>query len=219
MKVDKYMNNHHIYQRIIIFLLGLFIMSIGIDLSCLADLGSSPISSVPWVLSMFTGYTIGEITIALNILFIAAQPPLLGKIYWREIIGQLVTLLFFGKLIDLSMTLLYFVHPADLYAKWAYCILGTIILAFGVFLCIKAKVFVAAGEGIVLALAFRTKVKFSIVKNCFDITLVIISSIISITEFHYLKGVGIGTFAAAILVGRWVQLYSNKIQFLDKWCD
>lgn len=199
------------------FLFGIFSMSIGIAISCRADLGTSPISSVPWVLSMFLPLTFGEITILMNIIFIAVQPVLMKKIYWRELIGQFVTLLLFGYLIDLSMELLSFIEPKIALYKWLYCILGTIVLALGVFLCVKAKIFVASGEGIVLAIAFFLKARFSTVKNCFDITLVIISSTISMLEFGMLKGVGPGTIAAAILVGRWVQLYNNRLTFINRY--
>lgn len=211
------MSDQHLPERIFIFLIGIFSMSVGIALSCRADLGTSPISSVPWVLSMFTPLSFGMITILMNIVFIAMQPFLMGKIYWRDLLGQFVTLLLFGYLIDFSMDLLKFVAPTETIYQWFYCILGSIILALGVFCCVKAKIFVASGEGIVIALAFATKAKFSVVKNCFDVALVIISSLISLYEFGMLKGVGAGTIAAAILVGRWVQLYNNHFSFINKY--
>lgn len=211
------MSNHTIPQRCFFFLLGLFFMTLGIALSCKADLGTSPISSVPWVISMFTDWTIGELTIAMNLLFIAAQPMLLRKIYWREIMGQLITLMLFGYGIDFSMNLLSWVEPANLAMKWFDCVLAAVVLALGVFFCIRAKIFVASGEGIVLVIAFVTKLKFSLIKNCFDITLVAISIAISLTEFGALKGVGLGTIAAAVLVGRFVQLYTNYLHVFDGW--
>ena len=82
------------------FLVGIFTMTLGIALSCTADLGTSPISSVPWVMSMFTPWSIGEITIVLNLLFIIAQPILLRQIYWRELLGELITLISLGYCID-----------------------------------------------------------------------------------------------------------------------
>ena len=211
------MHKQHLLPRCLMFLFGIFAMTIGIALSCKADLGTSPISSVPWVMSMFLPWTIGEITIVLNLLFIIAQPILLRQIYWRELIGQLITLIFFGNGIDFAMYLLDWVAPTSIYWKWFDCILSTIILAFGVFLCIRAKIFVAAGEGIVLVISFVTKAKFSIIKNCFDCTLVAISLAISFWQFDAMRGVGVGTIAAAILVGRWVQLYSNHLQLFDRW--
>ena len=186
-------------QRCCMFLVGIFAMTIGIALSCKANLGTSPI------------------TIVLNLLFIIAQPILLRQIYWRELLGQLITLLAFGYCIDFSMSLLDWVAPDTLLWQWFDCILSTIILAFGVFLCIRAKIFVAAGEGIVLVIAFVSKIKFSIIKNCFDCTLVAISLAISFMHFGVMRGVGLGTIAAALLVGRWIQLYSNNLHIFDKW--
>lgn len=212
------MQRQYLPQRFAMFLAGIFAMTVGIALSCKADLGTSPISSVPWVASMFTPWSMGEITIFMNLFFIGAQPVLLRKIYWRELIGQLLTLFVFGYGIDFSMRLLAWVAPSNLFWKWFDCILGTIILALGVFLCIKAKVCVASGEGIVLVLAAVSKIKFSIVKNFFDITLVAISLALSFAQFGRMQGVGVGTVAAAVLVGRWVQLYSSYLHIFDKWC-
>ncbi len=211
------MRNAYLPQRCCMFLAGIFFMAVGVALSCKADLGTSPISSVPWVMSMFTPWSIGEITIAMNLFFMAAQPLLLRQIYWRELLGQFFTLLLFGSSIDFAMNLLAWVSPANLFWQWFDCILSTIILALGVFLCIKAKICVASGEGIVLVITFVSKVKFSIIKNCFDITLVVISLIISLTEFGRIQGIGLGTIAAALLVGRWVQLYDNRLHIFDKW--
>ena len=75
----------------------------------------------------------------------------------------------------------------------------------------------AAGEGIVSVLAFVTKKKFSFVKNAFDISLVIVSVVMSVYNFGFLKGVGLGTIVAAIGVGRCVQFYMNHFHFIDKW--
>ncbi|WP_405379347.1 YitT family protein [Phascolarctobacterium sp.] len=211
------MKENHLPQRLFMFLAGIFAMSVGVALSCKAGLGTSPISSVPWVVSMFTPWTMGKLTIGLNLLLIIAQPILLRTIYIREILGQLVTLFGFGYCIDFAMSLLFWVEPTEAVGQWTACILSTVILGIGIFLCIRAKIFVAAGEGIVLVIAFVTKLKFSIIKNCFDVTLVLISLAISFGAFEEIRGIGVGTIAGAILVGRWVQLFSNKIHFFDKW--
>lgn len=111
------MHKQYLFPRCLMFLAGIFAMTIGIALSCRADLGTSPISSVPWVMSMFLPWSIGEITIVLNLLFIIAQPILLRQIYWHELIGQLITLIFFGNGIDFSMYLLDWVAPTSIYWK------------------------------------------------------------------------------------------------------
>lgn len=69
----------------------------------------------------------------------------------------------------------------------------------------------AAGEGLVNVLTFISRKNFSLIKNGFDITLVTISVIISLLEFSTLRGVGLGTIAAAVLVGRMIYLPVRKI--------
>lgn len=207
----------HFKPRLLMFLAGIFLMTFGIALSCKADLGTSPISSLPWVLSMFQPWSLGAITIVMNIILICLQPLILQALYVRELVGQLLTTLVFGYSIDFSMRLLDWFVPDSMLEQWLACLLSIAILALGVFLEVRAKIFLVAGEGVVSVLAFVTKKQFSLIKNCFDITLVVVAVAISLLEFGALKGVGEGTVVAAVLVGRCVHLYENRLRFFDKW--
>lgn len=207
----------HFFPRCLMFIVSIFFMTFAIALSCKADLGTSPISSVPWVLSMILPLSVGTLTIILNIILIALQPLLLRAVYWRELLGQIVTTLAFGYGIDFSMQLLSWFIPANLTEKIIACLLSIVILGFGIFLEVRAKIFLIAGEGLVSVLTFVLHKNFSFIKNCFDITLVTISIIISLLDFGTLKGIGAGTVAAAILVGRTVHFCEKHITFFNRW--
>lgn len=58
-------------KRYVVFILGLFISSLGVSFITKANLGTSPISSIPYVLSMQFPLTIGEFTIIFSLLLIA----------------------------------------------------------------------------------------------------------------------------------------------------
>ena len=65
-------------KRYIIFLIGLFINSLGVSLITKANLGTSPISSIPYVLSLNFPLTLGNFTIIFSLLLIfsaTADPP------------------------------------------------------------------------------------------------------------------------------------------------
>ena len=109
--------NQHFGPRIIMFICGIACMTFGIALSCKADLGTSPISSVPLVLSMCTPFSVGIITIIMNLAFIAVQPLLLRAFYWRELIGQVILTVPFGYSIDLFMWVLQDVNPETQFEK------------------------------------------------------------------------------------------------------
>ena len=50
-------------KRYIIFIIGLYINSFGVSLITKAALGTSPISSIPYVLSLNFPFTLGQFTI------------------------------------------------------------------------------------------------------------------------------------------------------------
>ena len=66
--------------RNVYFILGIIINALGIALITKADLGTSPISSVPYVCSLFfEGISFGAFTFIVNMLFIALQIILLKR--------------------------------------------------------------------------------------------------------------------------------------------
>ncbi len=207
----------HYRARVLMFAAGICSMAFGIALSCRAELGTTPISSVPLVVSMCTGWSVGQVTVAMNLAFIFVQPLLLRAFFWHALLGQLMTTLFFGTFIDVFMYLLAGFQPQDWAAKWLACLASTVILSFGVFLEVRARLFLAAGEGLVTVLAFVAKRNFSLLKNCFDILLVLISAIIAAVNFGTLRGVGAGTLTAAVLTGRMVYVYEKRLHFFDRW--
>ena len=66
-------------KRYLVFLVGLFVNSLGVSLITRADLGTSPISSIPYVLSLNFSVTLGEFTIAFSLLLIVLQLLILRK--------------------------------------------------------------------------------------------------------------------------------------------
>ena len=66
-------------KRYLIFLVGLFINSFGVSFVTKASLGTSPISSIPYVLSLNFPLTLGNFTIIFSILLILLQIVILRK--------------------------------------------------------------------------------------------------------------------------------------------
>lgn len=65
--------------RYLCFAAGLLINSFGIAFITKAALGTSPVSSIPYVLDLAFVPTFGETTFALNMVYIAAQVALLRR--------------------------------------------------------------------------------------------------------------------------------------------
>lgn len=90
-------------KRYAIFLIGLFINSLGVSFITKADLGTSPISSIPYVLSLKFSWTLGEFTIIFNVFIVLLQLILLRKKFKLEYWIQIPVTFLFGYFIDLTM--------------------------------------------------------------------------------------------------------------------
>lgn len=66
-------------KRIMLFVGGLFVMSLGVGLSIKSGLGVTPISSIPYSLTLASGANIGITTIIFNAILVFLQIPILKK--------------------------------------------------------------------------------------------------------------------------------------------
>ena len=71
------MLKQELFKKYLIFLFGLFINSLGVAFITKADLGTSPISSIPYTLSLGFKPTIGQYTIIFSLFLIVIQIILL----------------------------------------------------------------------------------------------------------------------------------------------
>ena len=78
------MNKGELSRRYLLFLCAVFINAFSIALITKAMLGTSPISSVPFVLSLFTPWSMGLHTIFFNFLFIILEMLMMKRNEIRE---------------------------------------------------------------------------------------------------------------------------------------
>jgi uncharacterized membrane protein YczE len=199
-------------QRNLIFLSGLFINSFGIAFITKSNLGTSPISSVPYVYSLyFTNLTFGMTTFILNMIFILIQKVLLKDNFKPAQYLQIVVNFIFSSFIDLSMYLLARMQPVSLWARLLSLLVGCVVLAAGICTEVAPDVLLVPGEGIVRAIAIVTKREFGKIKVLFDVTLMVLAVISSFIFFHGLNGLGFGTLCSAVLVGRFVSFLTPRL--------
>ncbi len=210
------MNTLHtsLLKRYLILLAGLAVMAFGVACSIKANLGTSPISSVPYVISLFAPLTVGTATILMHCVFILIQILLLRKQYHPIQLMQLPVAVFFGYLTDFGVWAVRGISCNSYWQQWILCLIGIFLVAVGVSLEVKAGVVVLAGEGVVLAVCKIFPVKFGYMKVGFDVTLVVIACILSLVFTGHLQGVREGTVAAALLVG---MIAKQLGKFWEKW--
>ncbi len=209
--------NNNIFSRSLTFIVGLFIMAVGVTLSVKANLGVSPISCIPYVYSLKYPLTLGQTTIIMNVVLILFQIALLRRNYQLFQLIQFPVVFLFGFFIDFTMRLLSWMQPAQYFGQAFICLLGCVVLALGVFFEVKAKLTYLPGEGLAMAITKTFKIEFGKSKIGTDSSMVIIGLISSFALLYSLEGIREGTVVAAVLVGYIVRFFNGKIKFLDKW--
>ena len=71
-------------KRVFLFIVGIALAGFGVALTARASLGTSPISSLPYVLTFLTPLTFGTISFLMNALFVVAQVAILGKKFQKR---------------------------------------------------------------------------------------------------------------------------------------
>ncbi len=202
-------------KRYFIFLIGLFINAFGVSLITKADLGTSPISSIPYVLSLNFPLTLGGFTIIFSLFLILCQILILGKRFPLEDLLQIPVSILFGYFIDFTMWLLASLAPQSYPLKICYLLSGCVVLGFGVYLEVLSNVVMLPGESFVRAIHIRWKTDFGITKIIFDVSMTVTAGLLSFLFVHRLEGVREGTVVAALLVGFIARLFGRILSFVE----
>ena len=203
-------------KRYIFLLAGLFVNGLGVSFITKAGLGTSPITSIPYTLSLGFTPTVGMFTLFFNLLLIVLQIILLRRNFQLQNLLQLPIIALFSFFIDLTMSLLGFMQPETYAMKIVSLIVGCLILGFGVFMEMVANVAMLPGEATVRAVSDVFSTDFGKTKIAFDSSMTVIAAILSFIMFKHLDGVREGTIVAAILVGFVARLFKKYIGGIEK---
>ena len=214
-------------RRYASFVVILFIIAFGTSLSIRANLGSSPISAPPYILSLIPGMnlTMGQLTICMHVFFITIQLLLLRKNFEARQYTQILVSFLFGFYTDLTMWMTGFLQiPFDLNPLIGYplrfieLLIGGAVLAFGIACEVRCDSLMLAGEGLPLAISKFLKKDFGKVKICSDTSLVFIGTIFMFIYFGRWSWemVGVGTLVSMFYVGFMVRVFSPHIGWLDR---
>lgn len=204
-----------IVKRAFVLIFGLVVMAFGVAFSINAELGTSPVSSIPYVTSLISGLTVGTTTIIVNTVIVLLQIVVLRRRFRLIRLLQIPVCVAFGLLIDLASYCIADVIPQGYLMQWLLCAVGIVLVAIGVSCEVAADLLTLAGEGLVQALCAVCPIKFGYMKVIVDVSFVVIAVVLSFAFLHELQGVREGTIAAAIFVGLLSKLFGK---FVDPLC-
>ena len=201
-----------IIQQYTLFLIGLFIASLGVAFSTKAGLGTSPVASLPYSVSLVNGlFSFGGWLNVLSVIQISIQVMLLRrKCKPVEIAIQTILAFVYGYLTNLSCWLIRDIPVNSYLEQLLYLTISCFVLAFGIWMQFRGKVAMLPGEAMNRAISEVTGKRYENIKIFFDIFYIAASAVVCLVFMGELKGVREGSIIEAVAVGLIIKLY-NKI--------
>lgn len=184
-------------------------MACGVSLTITANLGVSPISSLPYVSGLIFRKSTGTLTIIINTFFLFLEILILRKDFHPFQLLQLPAVMLFGVLIDAFVSLFGSLTPSVYGFKLLSCAAGIALQALGVYLVLRADLVLNPADGLVKTLSSKTGRPFGNVKTAFDLTMAILSILLSLIFLHGLSGIREGTIFSAVFVGQFTTVLRN----------
>ncbi len=194
-----------------VYLISLFIISLGASLSIKTNLGTSPLICIPYVLSLIANLSVGTTSFIFSIILIAIQVILLMGGFERRQFLQIVIGTIFSRFIDVTLMMINFINPTDYISQVIVLIASCVVMAFGVLLEVKTEVVFIPGDGFIVAISKVLKKEFGKVKPYCDVSFVITAAILSFAFLGYLAGVREGTVISALIIGPIVRIFKKYI--------
>lgn len=204
------------YMRYVLYLLSLFIISLGAAISIKANLGTSPLICIPYVSSLITKLSVGTTTFIFGFVLVGLQLVILRGDFEKRQYLQIVMGTIFSAFIDFSLMLVDFINPVDYASQMLVLLVSCVVIAIGVLLEIKTEVIYLPPDGIIVALSKALNKEFGKIKPYCDVTFVVITVILSFVFLGYLAGVREGTVISAIIIGPIVRVLKK---YFDPYLD
>ena len=198
-------------KRILLFILGLFIMAFGVSFSIVSTLGTTPISSIAYALVLITNIDIGITTFVFNAALILLQFLILRSRFHKKRLLQLINCIVFSYFNTLALAVVSQIpFDGSVLMMAVFLIVSIFLIAFGIFVYMPANIAPLPGEGCVEAVAIVTGWRFSTIKIGFDATMVAIALLMCWLWYATPFGaVNIGTVISAFMVGFTLRQINN----------
>ncbi len=209
----------------VLLLVSLCVMTLGVAVCVRSMLGSSVISTLPYVFETagkrqlgVPQLTIGQYTYVMNGVLVLGQILVLRRRFEPVQLFQLLVGFVFGSLIDVNMSLTSWLVPATLVEKIVSQVAGCTILGLGIAVEVRCGSVTMPGEGFPVAVSSVTGIEFPKVKIAVDVSLVVLAVVFSYVFFGAWQWyiVGIGTLFAMVYVGMVVRLVGKHLGWFDR---
>jgi uncharacterized protein len=200
-------------KQLILYVLGLFFLSMGISFSIQAGLGLSPVSSLAYAFTLTTGISVGITTVAINVLYFLFQVILKKRFEFKQLAIQMITAFLFGLFIDFTLKMIKLLPAPDTFvAQMAFVMISLFVVSIGLLGYFTSKLPLMPYDALTYVISEKFRLKFGKAKITSDVINVCISGAICLIFVRSLGSIGIGTVIAACFVGKILGQMIRKFQ-------
>lgn len=192
-----------LYKRSLIYVIGIFFVSLGIVLCKKCGMGISPISSIPLVLSYATPLSFGILTSLFHFVNTALQMILSKKMRDVKMWLQIPLAFVFGWVIDWLNGMIRLENPM-LLLQIVMLIGSVFFTALGMVCMLDMNLIQNPPDGTVRQISILLGKDLGTVKIGYDLVCVISSVLLSIVFLERVEGFGLATIISAIFVGKMI---------------
>ena len=192
-----------ILRRYTVATVGLVFVALGIALSIISNLGTSPLSCPAYVLNLeWPALSVGTFTLLVNTAYMLIQIALLRKEFKAKYLMQVVASALFGYLIDGCLWALGWLHPVTFAGRVGLTVLAGAVTALGVSIEVAANAWMLSAEMTVSAFAQVLGKPFHRVKIVMDSLTVVLAAALAWIFFANPFGSGAWTGLGDVLLAR-----------------
>lgn len=195
------------------YVIGLFVMALGIVLIKQANTGVSPVSVIPSALSNILPLTFGNTTILFQLFCFVLILVVQREINLKTILIVPLSVVF-GYIIDLYMLFLSF-DGAAIWLRYLICLLGIAATALGIVIIVGADLMLPAPDALMRTISAVYKKPLSKVKIAGDAVWAVLAIVIELVFCGRVLSVWIGTVLSVLLTGKLVGVFGKCLPWLD----
>ena len=199
------------YRRVLLYLLGNFVLALGVAVAVKSDLGITPVNSIAFVASRVFFIDHGLMTALVYFGYVLIQFAILRREFHPSGFLQIGVAMLFGLFVSLCNRILSFPTPETYWVRILLMLASVVIIALGILLYLRADLLPQPAEGLMLAIQKKTRWKLHNIKIIFDFTVVAVAAALSLITVQRIIGVREGTLIAMLGVGKVMGFLSGPL--------
>lgn len=205
--------------RVLLYVLGLFLMAFGVAIAANSNLGISPVNSLPYVVSAVVSRDPGTCVTLVFCSYILLQIIILRREFKLINLLQIVFSTIFGYFVNFTKAIVGDFAIPTYAGQLLMLAVSIVFIAAGVVLYIEVEMVPMPMEGLSLAIAGRVGIPFHNMKIIIDCLVVAAGVALSFLCLHELVYIREGTVITAIVTGKVMALVKKLISpFVQRVC-